>query len=182
MRPDIPEDTLKEAPQGTEEVLKEEENGERKHDSFFLKKITIKGNTIYSAEDLRFLYQDQLHNLTTLKTLKKLAKSISNFYRKNGYILCRATLPDQDVLDGDVEFVVHEQGIKHIGFVGDLDEVDHLKEVVQENLRKSFPFRLKDLQTQMNLLRSSAQVLVFPAMYPLVAKNLHGGRPSIDFL
>lgn len=170
MRPDNP-DSFDDMPDGTEESLEKEASHDGHNESFLLKKIVLKGNTVYSEDILKFLYEKELYSLTTIHKLKMIAKKISSFYRKNGYILCRASLPKQDVLDGEVEFVIDEKGIEHIGFSGDVALVDPLKELVRTNLKKSFPFRLKDLQTQMNLLRSSFPVMVYPDMKPVGGKS-----------
>lgn len=159
-----------EMPAGTNEVLEEEGRHEVNKDSFFLKKISLKGNTVYKEQELQFLYQSELNNLTTIHDLKKIAKKISNFYRKNGYILCRAVVPTQDVLDGDVTFIIHEEGITRVLFEGDTHSLDSLKDAVEEALKKSKPFRLQDLQTQLNLMRASAPVFIYPEMRP-VRKN-----------
>jgi hemolysin activation/secretion protein len=167
MRTESPSDDFADMPDGTEDSLEKEAEHDEKHESFLLKKIVLKGNTVYGEEMLKFLYEKELYGLTTIHKLKALTKKISSFYRKNGYILCRASLPKQDVLDGEVEIIIHERGINHIGFSGDVDLIDPLKELVRTNLKKSNPFRLQDLQTQINLLRSTFPVMIYPDIKPI---------------
>lgn len=165
-------DSLEGAPEGIEDTLKKEADLDEKNESFLLKKVVLKGNTVYSEDGLKFLYEKELYSLVTIRQLKAIAKKISSFYRKNGYILCRATLPKQDVLDGEVEFVIHEKGLNKIGFSGDVQTIGGLKDTILEALKKSSPFHLKDLQAQINLLRSAFPIMVYPDMKPVREKSM----------
>lgn len=152
---------------GLKETLLSEKEEERAEDSFVLKQITLKGNKVFSEEDLHFIYKEQLYNLTNLNTLKKIAQKISDFYRKNGYILTRASVPSQDIMDGDAEILIHEKGLAHMSFEGDMKPIDHLKERVHKKLMSSSPLRLQDMQTEMNLLRAAGDVIVYPELRPI---------------
>lgn len=171
MRRPETDDNLSGAPEGTADSLNKEAELDEKNESFLLKKVILKGNTVYSEDVLKFLYEKELYSLTTIRQLKAIAKRISSFYRKNGYILSRATLPKQDVLDGEVEFVIQEQGLSKIGFSGDVQTIDSLKETARAHLEKSSPFHLKDLQAQINLLRSAFPVIVYPDIRPVREKS-----------
>ena len=149
------------------EVEKEIDKEDEENESFILKEVRIKGNKVYATEDLEFLYKDHINNLVDVDTVREIAKKISTFYRKNGYILSRAELPEQEVRDGDVDIEIHENGLSEVVFEGDIKAIQPHKEMVEASLKKSGPFQLKTLQTQINLLRTSSNVLVYPHITPL---------------
>ncbi|OGT62800.1 MAG: hypothetical protein A3E85_03050 [Gammaproteobacteria bacterium RIFCSPHIGHO2_12_FULL_45_12] len=75
---------------------------------FQLNKIVLKGNHVYTDQQLSLLYQDKLHKVISIADLMDIAVSITNYYRNTGYIISRAILPPQHVKNGVVEIQIIE--------------------------------------------------------------------------
>lgn len=71
-------------------------------------RIRITGSTLFTETDLLPLVQDGLGREIDLAGLEDLAARISRHYRKSGYTVARAYIPQQDVNDGTVEIAVIE--------------------------------------------------------------------------
>lgn len=83
--------------------------------TFQLNGIVLVGNTLYSTEQLRFIYEKDLHHVITVARLFQIVQGITNYYRNNGYVLSRAILPPQHVKGGVVKIQVIE------GYIGNVD-------------------------------------------------------------
>jgi hemolysin activation/secretion protein len=97
--------------------------------TFKLNAVHLTGNHIYSTEQLKFIWQDDLHKQITVARLFEIVQAITNFYRNNGYILSRAILPPQHVKGGVVEIQVIEG---YIGSVQVTGEPKGAKRMVQQ--------------------------------------------------
>jgi len=75
---------------------------------FFLKKLEITGNTIYSHESLLPYYQSYLNHDVTLSDMQNVAREITLKYRKDGYFLSRAVLPAQVIQNGNIKIQIIE--------------------------------------------------------------------------
>lgn len=81
---------------------------------FQLNGMIIEGNTVYTADELRPLYADKLHQTISVAELFSIVQGITNYYRNSGYILTRAILPPQHVKGGVVRIRIIE------GYIGDV--------------------------------------------------------------
>lgn len=59
--------------------------------------IRVAGSTVYSAEQLRPLYQDVVGQTVTVQAIYDLAKRITAKYGADGYVLSRAVVPPQEL-------------------------------------------------------------------------------------
>jgi hemolysin activation/secretion protein len=59
--------------------------------------IRVEGSTVYSADDLRPLYQDIIGRTVAVQAIYDLAKSITAKYGADGYVLSRAIVPPQEL-------------------------------------------------------------------------------------
>jgi hemolysin activation/secretion protein len=75
---------------------------------FFLKKLTVTGNTVYSQQQLLPLYQSYLNHDVTLADIQNVAHEITLKYRQEGYILSRAVLPAQVIQNGSIKIQIIE--------------------------------------------------------------------------
>ena len=75
-----------------------------------IRDIRIEGSTVYSAEELRLLYQDLIGPEVTLSAVYDLAQRITTKYGVDGYVLSRAIVPPQNLAKGGA--VVHIQVIE----------------------------------------------------------------------
>lgn len=80
-----------------------------------LQQVNITGSTVYGAEELRPLYAELLGKTIPLTKLFALAQSITDQYRKDGYLLSRVVVPAQSIEGGKVRLHVVE------GYIADLD-------------------------------------------------------------
>lgn len=90
---------------------------------FKLNGIKFEGNTFYSNDDLKFFYQDMLGKAVVLEDIRKIADSVEERYKKNGYFLTRVFLPPQQVDNGIFTLKVVEGYIGEILIEGGTEEV-----------------------------------------------------------
>jgi hemolysin activation/secretion protein len=60
-----------------------------------IRSVQVVGSTIYSADELKAVYADQLGRETTLQTVYDIARRITAKYGSDGYVLSRAVVPPQ---------------------------------------------------------------------------------------
>lgn len=94
-----------------------------KSSTFILKKIILKGNTKFTTEELSFLYKKYINKKVDINILKRIAFDITVKYRNKGYILSKAVLNAQEVIDGIITIDIVE------GFVDEvlIDTATHIK-------------------------------------------------------
>ena len=66
---------------------------------FTLKDVRFQGNTVFSSDTLRGLISDYLGKSIQVASLTDLTGRITQFYKRNGYILSRAYIPPQKIKD-----------------------------------------------------------------------------------
>ncbi len=98
---------LFEAPKGAEDI------------TFTLSSVAIEGASVFTPEQLRVLYADQLGQSTKLGYAWHLAGRITEQYRKAGYFLSRAYVPAQKITDGQLRIGVAEGYIAQVEVQGD---------------------------------------------------------------
>ncbi len=62
--------------------------------------ILFSGNTVFSAEELTSVVEDEIGKLRDMAGLRSIANRISIFYRNNGYTFARAYISEQSMTDG----------------------------------------------------------------------------------
>ncbi len=89
-----------------------------------IRDIRIEGSTVYSADELRLLYQDLIGPEVSLSAVYDLAQRITTKYGIDGYVLSRAIVPPQNltkggavihirVIEGYVDKVVWPESLAH---------------------------------------------------------------------
>lgn len=73
-----------------------------------VKAFRIVGATVYAEQDLLGLVQSFQDRPLGFADLEQAAAAITYFYRKNGYLVARAYVPEQQIKDGIVEIAVLE--------------------------------------------------------------------------
>ena len=76
--------------------------------SIVITQIRIRGTTVYLESKLTLLVTDYVGKKQDLQSLEQAAATISAYYRKHGYVLARAWLPEQSLDDGVLEIRVNE--------------------------------------------------------------------------
>jgi hemolysin activation/secretion protein len=79
-----------------------------------VKKFRITGSTVYSESQLLSLIEARAGKELDLGELEDAASVITNFYRKNGYLVARAYIPAQEIREGEVEIRVIEGRIDRV--------------------------------------------------------------------
>ncbi|HUP94374.1 MAG TPA: ShlB/FhaC/HecB family hemolysin secretion/activation protein [Burkholderiales bacterium] len=82
---------------------------------FVLKSLSISGNTVFTQSELLALVQDYIGREVGFDDLDAAAARISRYYRERGYIVARAYLPGQQIIDGAVEIAVVEGRFGKVG-------------------------------------------------------------------
>lgn len=82
--------------------------------SFFVKKIELKGNTLFPREELAPFIDPLENKEVTFGKLKKVAQLITNYYRAKGYATSRAYIPPQKITDQTVMIYVLEGKVGNV--------------------------------------------------------------------
>lgn len=78
------------------------------HERIFVKHFQLTGNSVYSASQLAPLVQAGEGQHLTVDEIDGWVNRITVFYRKHGYLLARAYLPEQDVTEGNIKIAILE--------------------------------------------------------------------------
>jgi len=119
--------------------------------SFLLNGIILTGNHVYSTEQLRFIYEKDLHHNITVAKLFEIVQAITNYYRNNGYILSRAILPPQHVKGGVVKIQIIEGYISHIDVTGQPKGAKCLVQAFGNKVNECRPLKISRLEKYMYL-------------------------------
>ena len=83
-----------------------------------VKRIEVKGSTIFSIEKLNPITQPLEGRTVTLEELQKVADDITQLYLNQGYLTSRAVLPEQAITDGIVRIRVIEGSLEDVEIKG----------------------------------------------------------------
>jgi hemolysin activation/secretion protein len=86
-----------------------------------LRQVVVAGSTVYSEAQLRPLYADLLGKTISLAEIYRLADAITTKYRSDGFILSRAVVEAQRIVEGSVRIRVIEGFVDHVTIQGDRD-------------------------------------------------------------
>jgi hemolysin activation/secretion protein len=95
--------------------------------TFRLKNLRLVGETVFSAEQLRPLYQEYLGQTIRVETLTLIAQRLTQFYQQNGYPLSVAIVPPQEIAHGEASVRVVEGYIASVSGQESLRGVPFLK-------------------------------------------------------
>lgn len=116
---------------------------------FTLRRIVVDGSTVYTAEQFKALYGDLLGREVTLADIYRIADAITTRYRSDGYILSRAVVPAQRIVDGVVHITVIEGFIHRVTIQGKENAVTRS---YADQLTRSRPLTNRDLQRYLLLI------------------------------
>ena len=119
-------------PKHDRESLKESEASPK----FFVKKIKLTGNTVISDEILMPIVDLGEGRDVDLTILNTMANKISALYSAKGYLLARAFIPKQEIVDGIVEMAITEGRINKVLVQGNKklskENIEQRMKMVQE--------------------------------------------------
>ena len=84
----------------------------------FVKEIRVLGSTIFSTEELRPVTEPYLHRLLNSEDLEELRRALTLLYVNKGFVNSGALLPDQEVKEGVLTFIIVEGILKEIQIEG----------------------------------------------------------------
>ncbi len=149
---------------------------------FVLNGIILKGNTMYSTQQLSAIYKDKLHKKISVADLFAIVQNITNFYRNNGFILSRAILPPQRVKGGIVTIQVIEGYIGNVTVSGNPHGAGCLVKAYGKRISACKPLQLSRMEryllimneipaTQVRAVLSPSKTQVGAADLTLVTDN-----------
>lgn len=90
----------------------------RPDERFLLEKIVVVGNTVLKDDELQRLLQPFQGREVTLESLEAASESIQKLYRKKGFFLARAFVPQQEIVDGEARIQVIEGKVGKVVIMG----------------------------------------------------------------
>ncbi|OKY76418.1 MAG: hypothetical protein BM485_04055 [Desulfobulbaceae bacterium DB1] len=125
--------------------------------TLFLEKIEIEGVTIYPEEEIRAFYQDLLGKEIALARIYDVEEKITLKYRRDGYVLSRAIVPQQRIRDGVAKIYVVEGFIDRIHIEGAEPVQPRILAMLKKIVGKK-PLKIQDLERSLLLVNEMAGV------------------------
>ena len=133
---------------------------------FVLTDLLVDGNTVYTEEELMPLWEGLLEREITLTQFYGVAAAITVKYRNDGYILTRALVPPQEIIDGVAEIEVIEGYIDNVVIEGDPSgPVAQIEDKIAA-IVDSQPLRADVLERYLLLLNDLPSVIVQSVLRP----------------
>ena len=151
---DIPDTGRAIPPPGAEEIR------------FVLTDLLVDGNTVYTEEELMPLWEGLLGQEITLNQFYGVAAAITVKYRNDGYILTRAVVLPQEIIEGVAEIEVIEGYIDNVVIEGDPSGPAAQIEDKIAAIVDSRPLRADVLERYLLLLNDLPSVIVQSVLRP----------------
>lgn len=119
--------------------------------TFKLNGVILKGNHVYTTQELKPLYQKYLNQTISIAKLFEIVQNITNYYRNNKYILSRAILPPQRVKDGVVTIQIIEGYIANVEVTGEPKKAKRMVERYGEKIKACPPLDVSVMERYMYL-------------------------------
>lgn len=146
---------------------------------FVLKSVAVEGATVFTQNDLRHTYANQLGKEISLLDAQAIADRITDHYRQHDYILSQALLPAQSINGGTLKIRVIEGFIGDVVIQGDVRDGGagrHLVQEYAEQLKSKRPVKAGDLERYLLLIDdlpgATAKGLVRPSRTKVGAADL----------
>jgi hemolysin activation/secretion protein len=122
-----------------------------------VRKIVVKGNTVFSPQELAEVTAPYENRVLSGEDLESLRRALTLYYVNHGYINSGAVLPDQAVVDGVITFQVIEGKLGSIEIEGNRWFKDaYIKDRVE--LGAGPPLNLAPLQQRLQLLQQDPRI------------------------
>lgn len=126
---------------------------------------SFRGNTVYDDKTLASLIDGYRGKITFSKLLEATRK-ITTWYRKNGYLVAHAYVPEQEIKNGKVEITVLEGVLGEIRFEGDKPITRKRAADCMQRLARTGIINEKDLEYGALLLNDMPGVTASVALRP----------------
>jgi hemolysin activation/secretion protein len=134
---------------------------------FKLTKIILKGNTVFSTDELETIFKPSINTMISIADLQALVNKVTEKYRAAGYILSRAILPPQTITNGVVQVQVIEGYISKVAISGNPGWVEKVLQKYNEKILTSRPLRIRVLEKSLLLMNDvpgvSAKAVLTPS-------------------
>lgn len=147
-------------------------NKDKKRDStdnnikILITKIIIKGNHVFSQDQLQSIIKDDLGKEYNLKELRDIAQKVEDFYHKNEYAFAHAYIPPQEINDGILIIEIKEGEYGEIKY----ENQSKLKEFIISNtmrsIRKNEVIQTKNLESTLIRLNQIAGIKAISTLEP----------------
>jgi len=132
---------------------------------FTLKELRIKGNTVFSNEELASLYSGMIGKEITLLDIYKLRDAITAKYGNAGYGLSKAILPEQRIeTNGIVHLEIIEGFVDEVIIEGATDIQQTYLGYATDKFKEQRPFKVKTLERYLLLANDRFAIKVTSTM------------------
>lgn len=156
---------------------------------FKLNGVILKGNKVYSTDEIAILYKAKIGQSISVSDLFTIVQNITNFYRNNGYIISRAILPPQHVKDGIVTIQIIEGFLDKVSVGGTPRGAKTVVEGYGKKIKENAPLKISEMElyltlaneipgTQVKAVLSPSKATVGAADLTLMTDN----RPVTSYL
>jgi hemolysin activation/secretion protein len=133
---------------------------------FILKKIKVKGSTVYSHNAFKRWQKRFLDKKVSLALIYRFAEKITTKYRNDGYLLSRAIVVPQKIKSGVVSIQVVEGYIGNLKIRGPVKGSKVFLKSYAQGLLRSSPLKAKDLERYLLLIDDLPGVSVESVLVP----------------
>ena len=126
---------------------------------FTLNSLALNGAQAFDAHEIRTVYSQFLGKEISVGELFGILSRIQQLYLDNGYSLSKITIPEQNILGGDIVFDVVEGYVSAIEIDDKLPDVPMIKDFVTEILGMK-PLSVKKLERMLLLLNDRPGIKV----------------------
>ncbi|MEO8965518.1 MAG: POTRA domain-containing protein [Gammaproteobacteria bacterium] len=145
---------------------------------FPLEKVILKGNVVYSDQELSQLYKNKINKKISVVELQDIVQDITNYYRNNGYILSRALLPPQHIEHGTVTIQIIEGYIAEVNITGSPKGANYLLTAYGNRIKQSRPLQLSVLERYLFLANAIPGTSVQGVLEP--SQSLTDGASTLN--
>jgi hemolysin activation/secretion protein len=133
---------------------------------FILKKIDVKGSTVYSHNAFKRWQKRFLDKKVSLALIYRFAEKITTKYRNDGYLLSRAIVVPQKIKNGVVSIQIIEGYIGNLKIRGPVKGSKVFLKSYAQGLLRSSPLKAKDLERYLLLIDDLPGVSVESVLLP----------------
>lgn len=135
------------------------EAGARFSERFVLSAVNIEGATVFSSAEFALSFEPYLASEIGQAELDKIAASITARYRRAGYLLSYAMVPEQSVSSGIVRIRVVEGYVEKVRIAGDKISAKAIQDLVGA-ISTDRPLRSSTLEKALGLVRGVSGVIL----------------------
>jgi hemolysin activation/secretion protein len=146
-----------------------------------IKRINLDGNTIFLDQDLGIYFTSLLGKEVSLASLYEIAEKITNHYRKEGYVLATAFIPEQELRNGLIKIKIVEGFISKINLEGDFERTKIIDNII-DKIYNIKPFNIKQFERYMLLLNELPGVAARAVLKKQKTTEMNFGGIDLDIL